>query len=275
MSIKIAIHGAAGRMGRSLVRVVHETEGAELVGAVDHGDAVGKDAGALAGVDSLGVSITSDARAAVSGADVVIDFTLPDATAALLPVVEAANARLVIGTTGLAAETEAAIGALSKERAVVYAPNYSQGVTALFYLAERAAELMGPAFDAEIFEMHHRLKVDAPSGTAVKLLDVVARAKGVDPKRDRVCGREGQVGARTDAEIGVMTLRGGDVVGEHTLYLSGIGERLELTHRATDRMIFARGAVRAALFCAPRGPGLYDMFDVMGISRVETRPSSC
>jgi 4-hydroxy-tetrahydrodipicolinate reductase len=275
MSIKIAIHGAAGRMGRSLVRVVHETANAVLVGAVDHGDAVGKDAGSLAGLDALDVTVTSDAAAAIADADVVIDFTLPHATSALLPLVEAAGARLVIGTTGLSAETDAAIGALSKRRAVVYAPNYSQGVTALFYLAERAAELMGPAFDAEIVEMHHRLKVDAPSGTAVKLLDVVARAKGVDAKRDRVCGREGQVGARTDAEIGVMTLRGGDVVGEHTLFLSGIGERLELTHRATDRMIFARGAVRAALWVSAQPVGLYDMFDVMGISRVETRPAAC
>lgn len=267
MPIKIAIHGAAGRMGRSLVRVVHEVQDAELVGAVDHGEAVGKDAGVLAGLDPLGVTVTSDAREGIAQADVVIDFTLPKATAGLLPLVEESGAKLVIGTTGLSDGTNAAIAALAKERGVVYAPNYSQGVTALFYLAERAAELMGPAFDAEIFEMHHRHKVDAPSGTAVKLLEVVARAKGVDPKKDRVCGREGQVGARTDAEIGVMTLRGGDVVGEHTLYLSGYGERLELTHRATDRMIFARGAVRAALWVAGKGPGLYDMFDVMGISR--------
>ena len=267
MSIKIAIHGAGGRMGRSLVRVVHETPSAELVGAVDHGETVGKDAGALAGLEPLGVEITADVSAAIARADVVIDFTLPHATAALLPLVEASAARLVIGTTGITDETNAAIRALASARGIVYAPNYSQGVTALFYLAERAAELMGPAFDAEIFEMHHRLKVDAPSGTAVKLLDVVARAKGADPKRDALFGREGQVGARTDAEIGVMTLRGGDVVGEHTLFLSGVGERLELTHRATDRMIFARGAVRAALFAATAGPGLFDMFDVMGISR--------
>lgn len=267
MTVKIAIHGAAGRMGQSIAQVIHETEGASLIAAIDHAAAAGRAYEELVGAAGKGLMIEESLEKALSEADVIIDFTLPHATAALLERAKDSDAKIVIGTTGLTDETENAIRERASRSAVVYAPNYSQGVTALFYLAELAAKMMGPAFDAEIIEMHHRMKVDSPSGTALKLLEVVAAGKGLDARNDRITGRDGQVGARTDNEIGVMALRGGDVVGEHTLYLSGLGERLELTHRATDRMIFARGAVRAALFAAMKDPGLYDMFDVMGIER--------
>lgn len=267
MTVKIAIHGAAGRMGQSIARVIHETEGAALVAAVDHAAAAGRSMNELVGAAGADLTIEDSLDRALAEADVIIDFTLPHATAALLERAKDSKARIVIGTTGLTDETEAMIRERASTRALVYAPNYSQGVTALFYLAELAARMMGPDFDAEIIEMHHRMKVDSPSGTALKLLEVVAAGKDLDPRADRVTGRDGQVGAREDREIGVMALRGGDVVGEHTLYLSGLGERLELTHRATDRMIFARGAVRAALFASTKAPGLYDMFDVMGIER--------
>ncbi|NLE46763.1 MAG: 4-hydroxy-tetrahydrodipicolinate reductase [Sandaracinaceae bacterium] len=267
MAVKIAIHGAAGRMGQSIAQVIHETEGAALVAAVDRAAVAGRALREFIGAAGAEITIEDSLDRALEVTDVIIDFTLPDATAKLLESAARSKAKIVIGTTGLTDETEALIRDRAQDRAVVYAPNYSQGVTALFYLAELAAKLMGPAFDAEIIEMHHRMKVDSPSGTALKLLEVVAEAKGLSARDDRVTGRDGQVGARTDREIGVMALRGGDVVGEHTLYLSGLGERLELTHRATDRMIFARGAVRAALFAANQTPGLYDMFDVMGIER--------
>ena len=174
---------------------------------------------------------------------------------------------MVIGTTGLDASTRAALERAAERVPIVFAPNYSQGVNALYFLAARATELLGPDFDAEILEIHHRHKVDSPSGTAVRLGEVVAQAKQLDPERVVTHGRSGQVGARPLDEVGVMALRGGDVVGEHTLYLVGEGERVELTHRATDRTIFARGAVRAARWVVSRPAGLYDMTDVMGIPR--------
>jgi 4-hydroxy-tetrahydrodipicolinate reductase len=174
---------------------------------------------------------------------------------------------MVIGTTGLDAATRAALERAAERVPVVYAPNYSQGINALYFLAGRAAELLGPSFDAEIVEMHHRYKMDAPSGTAVRLAEVVATAKRLDAERAIRHGRSGQVGERPLEEVGVLALRGGDVVGEHTLYLVGDGERIELTHRATDRLIFARGAVRAAHWVVGRSAGLYDMIDVMGIPR--------
>jgi len=174
---------------------------------------------------------------------------------------------MVIGTTGLDSDTRAALERAAERVPIVFAPNYSQGVNALYFLAARAAELLGPGFDAEIVEIHHKRKVDSPSGTAVRLSEVVAAAKRLDPERAVTHGRSGHVGARPLEEVGVMALRGGDVVGEHTLYLVGEGERIELTHRATDRSIFARGAVRAAHWVVGRPAGLYDMADVMGIPR--------
>ena len=173
----------------------------------------------------------------------------------------------MLGTTGLSEAQKNAVSELARTVPVVFAPNYSQGVTALFHLAGRATELMGAAFQPEITEIHHKHKVDAPSGTAVKLAEVVAQAKGLPLGEAGVYGREGNVGPRGDDELGVFALRGGDVVGEHTLFLFGEGERIEITHRATDRTIFARGAVRAAHWVCQQAPGLYDMFDVMGVAR--------
>lgn len=267
--VRVAIHGAAGRMGQSITRVLHVDNQAALVAAMDRdgSDFVGGDIGLLSGIGENGVVVTSDLEAFLKNVEVVIDFSTPSATSRLLPVCAGQHIPLVIGTTGLDTNARAAIERAAERVPVVYAPNYSQGVNALYFLAARAAELLGPDFDAEIVEMHHRHKTDAPSGTAVRLHEVVADAKGFDAGKAATHGRSGQVGARPREEIGVMTLRGGDVVGEHTLYLAGEGERLELTHRAVDRSIFARGAVRAGTWVVGKPAGLYDMADVMGIAR--------
>lgn len=265
--VRVAIHGAAGRMGLSIIRVLREGHGVELVGAIDRSIHAGKDAGVLSGHDPLGVLVTDDVEAALANADVVIDFTHPTASLPLYRKLAARKMPTVIGTTGFEAEGKAAIAELGASAPVVFAPNYSQGVTMLFALSAQAAALLNQGFDAEIVEMHHRLKVDSPSGTAVKLAEVVAEARKLDYEKVKVHGRSGQVGARTDEEIGVLALRGGDVVGEHTLFLAGLGERIEITHRATDRTIFARGAVRAAGWVVGQKPGVYDMFDVMGLAK--------
>ncbi|MFW6050880.1 MAG: 4-hydroxy-tetrahydrodipicolinate reductase [Myxococcota bacterium] len=263
------MHGAAGRMGRSILGVLRDHEDARVAAALEHAESplLGEDVGVVAGGLPVGLEVTSNVEAAVAACDVVIDFSVPEATERVLRACAAQGRPAVVGTTGLTDEGRRAVQALAEQVAVVQAPNFSQGVTLLFHLAALATERLGARFDAEIVEMHHRHKVDAPSGTALRLGEVVARARGLDPDRALVKQREGQVGPRTDDEVGVMTLRGGDVVGEHTLVLAGAGERLELTHRATDRSIFARGAVRAAVWATSQGPGLYDMADVMGIPR--------
>ncbi|MFO0692993.1 MAG: 4-hydroxy-tetrahydrodipicolinate reductase [Polyangiales bacterium] len=267
MARRLAIHGAAGRLGLAIVRVLPEAPELELVAALGRGAALGQDVGTLAGAEALGVRITDGIEAAISDADVVIDTSHPTASLPLFERLEVHGKPVVIATTGFEAEGLRAIERLGRRVPVVFAPSYSQGVTVLFHLAARAAERLGEGFDAEIVEMHHRRKVDAPSGTAVELAAVVAEARGGSYAESAVHGRSGQVGARSDAEIGVLALRGGDVVGEHTLILAGLGERLELVHRATDRHIFARGAVRAARWVVGRQPGVYDMFDVMGVER--------
>ncbi|MGB8330475.1 MAG: 4-hydroxy-tetrahydrodipicolinate reductase [Polyangiales bacterium] len=267
--VQVAIHGAAGRMGQSIAAVLNDDIDANLVAAMDREDAelLGRDVGVLTTGVPSGVCITSDVEEFLSNVQVVIDFSTVSATAKLLPLCAGQHIPMVIGTTGLDATTRASLQRAAERVAIVFAPNYSQGVNALYFLAARAAELLGPSFDAEIVEMHHRNKVDAPSGTAAHLAEVVSAAKQLDPERAVTHGRSGMVGARRLEEIGVMALRGGDVVGEHTLHLVGEGERIELTHRATDRSIFARGAVRAAHWVVGRPAGLYDMADVMGIPR--------
>jgi 4-hydroxy-tetrahydrodipicolinate reductase len=256
-------------MGQSIASVLHDDLDATLVAAMDREgcELAGRDMGTLSGVSPSGVRITTDVEEFLSNVEVVIDFSIASATAKLLPLCAGQHIPMVIGTTGLDAATRAALERAAERVPIVFAPNYSQGVNALYFLAARATELLGPSFDAEIVEIHHRHKVDAPSGTAVRLGEVVAEAKLLDPKLAVSHGRSGQVGARPLEEVGVMALRGGDVVGEHTLYLVGEGERIELTHRATDRTIFARGAVRAAHWVVGRPAGLYDMADVMGIPR--------
>ena len=265
---RVSVHGAAGRMGRSIVRVLVEDKGATLVSAIDRGShsAIGQDAGVLAGLpEPLGVALTSSLEAALERAEVVIDFSLPDASASLFAACAQRRVAAVVGTTGLDATARAQLDALCKVAPVVVAPNYSVGVNVLWALAAQAVRLLGPEYDIEIVEMHHRHKLDAPSGTAARLAEVVAQARGVDAAKAVRPGRSG-MGARMPDEIGVHALRGGDVVGDHTLVLAGPGEQIQLTHRAHSREIFALGAVRAAHFVVGRPPGLYEMTDVLGIT---------
>ncbi len=267
--VKVAIHGAAGRMGQNIAAVVEADPNAALVAAMDRPQSplIGQDIAALTGAEPRGVPITADVEEFLANVEVVIDFSTALATEKLLPMCAGQRIPMVIGTTGLDGSTRAGLERAAEMLPIVFAPNYSQGVNALYFLAARATELLGPAFDAEIVEMHHRHKVDSPSGTAVRLAEVVSSAKKLDAERAVTHGRSGHVGARPGGEIGVMALRGGDVVGDHTLYLVGEGERLELRHQATDRSIFARGALRAAHWVVGRPAGLYDMADVMGIPR--------
>ncbi len=263
---RVALHGATGRMGRAIVQVIASDPGAVLVAAyAAPGDVdLGRDAGELAGVARAGVAI--EPLSGAIDADVVIDFTNPTATESIVFRCRESRVPLVSGTTGLTAAQDRALDELSEVVPVVHSPNMSVGVNVLFHLAEIATRLLGSAFDPEIVEMHHRQKIDAPSGTAVRLAERVALARGLDPEKAVVHGRSGQVGPRRDDEIGVMTLRGGGVVGEHTLVLAGPGERVELVHRAQDRSIFAHGAVRAARWIVGTHPGRYGMSDVLGLT---------
>jgi 4-hydroxy-tetrahydrodipicolinate reductase len=265
MTLKIAVHGAAGRMGRAVVQLVQEAADLKLVAAVDspHSKCLGQDAGELSGAGHCGVAIT-DRIDAIAEADVVIDFSLPVALDALLAAAERHARPLVIATTGLSAEQRAAVDALARKIPLVAAPNYSTGVAVLYHLAERASALL-KEFDLEVVEMHHRHKVDAPSGTALGLAEAAARGRNLNAREHAVYGRQGHPGARTDDEIGIMTLRGGDVIGDHTLILAGPGERLELSHKASNRALFARGALRAARFLAGKAPGRYGMNHVLGL----------
>lgn len=261
MTFRCGVFGATGRMGLSIVREAAGC-GGQVVAAVSSTH-LGEDIGGLAGVGATGVRVESE-LAVFAGCDVVIDFSAPAASAELMGWAGGARMPVVSGTTGTVdgVDLQGSAGRLAESAPVVFEPNFSQGVTILFELARLAATWAGPEFDAEVVEMHHRHKVDSPSGTAARLVQVVAEAKEI---QHRAHGREGQVGPRRPSEIGVMALRGGDVVGEHTLFLAGLGERIELTHRATDRAIFARGALRAAAWVVGRDPGLYGMRDVLGM----------
>lgn len=265
---RIAVVGAAGRMGRAIVRAVAETADARLAAAVERPGApeLGADAGTLAGLPPLGVALAPGLPAA-GATDVWIDFSAPAASVANARAAAAAGAGIVIGTTGLSAADREAIAAAARAAAVVLAPNMSVGVNVLLRLVADAARALGPAYDLEIVEAHHRGKRDAPSGTALRLAEALAEATGRDLGQTARYARQGDIGPRTAEEIGIQTIRGGDVVGDHTVFFLGIGERIELTHRASSRDTFARGAVRAALWLAGRAPGLYDMRDVLGLGR--------
>lgn len=267
MTIKVAVHGAAGRMGRTVAQLVHEAADLSLVAAVDAPGSplLGRDAGELAGVAPAGVKISSE-LAELERADVVVDFSLPVALPRLFDRLQEKPLPLVLATTGVDAALFARVEQLAQRMPLVAAPNYSLGVAVLCHLAEQATALL-PGFDLEIIEMHHRNKVDAPSGTALGLLDAAARGRQQDGRAQAVFGRQGHPGARTDSEIGVMTLRGGDVIGDHTLILAGAGERLELSHRASNRSLFAHGALRAARYLIGKGPGRYTMPQVLGLTR--------
>jgi 4-hydroxy-tetrahydrodipicolinate reductase len=267
--VRVAVPGAAGKMGRMILKVISETPSAELVAAVERpGSALlGQDAGLVAGIGELGVVIRSELDDALANADVIIDFTAPTATAWTVSRAAEHEVGVVIGTTGLGEAEKRAVWHASETIPIVLSANMSLGVNVLFGLIAQAARALGDDYDVEVVELHHRQKKDAPSGTALAMASVLAEALERDLGKVARYGREGQVGARSTDEIGVLAVRGGDIVGEHTAYFCGLGERLEITHRASSRETFARGAVRAAEWLRDRDPGLYDMQDVLGLRK--------
>ncbi|MFM9817147.1 UNVERIFIED_CONTAM: 4-hydroxy-tetrahydrodipicolinate reductase [Spiribacter pallidus] len=267
MGVRVGILGAGGRMGRTLVQLVAESKDLALGAAtVEPGSPwVGCDAGELAGAGQAGVAVVDDPMAAAQAADVLVDFTLPAALPGNLAAVEATTTPIVIGTTGLDSDDVARLDAVAARVPLVQAANYSSGVTLMRHLARVAAGALGDDYDIEIVEAHHRHKQDAPSGTARALGESVAAGRGVALEDRAVYARHGITGARPRGEIGFQTLRGGDIVGEHTVLFAGEGERLELTHRASSRAVFARGALRAAHWVKDQPPGRYDMEDVLGL----------
>ncbi|MBK9516244.1 MAG: 4-hydroxy-tetrahydrodipicolinate reductase [Anaeromyxobacter sp.] len=266
--INVVVTGAAGRMGREIVRLVLSTPGLRLHGAVERaGPAIGQDAAQLAGLPPAGVPVVEGLAAALPGAGCLVDFTHFEASAAHAEACAAAGVAVVIGSTGFTPEARARVAAAAAKVPVLLSPNMSVGVNVLFELVRQAAAVLGEAYDVEIVELHHKKKKDAPSGTAMRLAEVAVEALGRDAAADLCFERHGMIGERPAREIGVQTVRGGDIVGEHTVYFCGEGERLELTHRATAREQFARGAVRAALWLGGRAPGLYDMADVLGFRK--------
>lgn len=265
--MRLVVTGAAGRMGRMLVKTIAETEGVRLSGALERegSPALGQDAGTLAGVGASGLPITSDALEAFVAADGVIDFSSPDATVAFADLAAQARIVHVIGTTGLSGDDLARIGRAAWHAPIVRSGNMSLGINILAGLVKRVAQSLGAEFDIEILEMHHRMKVDAPSGTALLLGEAAAAGRDVALAERSVRARDGQTGARVTGDIGFATLRGGSVVGDHTVIFAGRGERLELTHRAEDRSNFATGALQAAVWARGHKPGLYSMADVLGL----------
>lgn len=266
--LRLAVVGAAGRMGRMLTQTIPDTLGVRLVAALEPPDSpmIGFDSGAAFGQGTNGVPVTSDVTAALAQADAVVDFSSPSATVAMTHAAAKARVAHIIGTTGLSAEDLEAIAAAGRETVVVRSGNMSLGVNLLAVLVERAAQALGPAWDAEIVEMHHRLKVDAPSGTALLLGEAAARGRGVNLAEHSARGRDGLTGPRRPGDIGFASLRGGTVIGDHTVIFAGAGERIEFSHHAEDRGIFARGALAAALWSRGKAPGLYSMADVLGLS---------
>ena len=265
--MKVAVMGAAGRMGRALVQAVKESPGLVLAGACERAGSnfVGQDAGELAGVGKLGVPITDDALAVIARVDGILDFTGAAASVEFAGL--CANARIVhvMGSTGFSEADEAKIRAAARHATIIKAGNMSLGVNLLVALTKKVAAALDPDFDIEIVEMHHKHKVDAPSGTALMLGEAAAAGRGVALKDAAVRVRDGHTGARKRGDIGFATLRGGNVVGEHTVIFAADGERVELTHKASDRGIFARGAVKAIAWGRGKGPGLFTMADVLGL----------
>jgi 4-hydroxy-tetrahydrodipicolinate reductase len=260
--VRIALHGATGRMGQAIVRLVKESGSDQIVGAIAHAEAPeqGRDVGELASVGPIGVEVSADVGAALLGAEVVIDFSNARAVPSLARAAARAKVALVVGTTGVDATGAGAIEQAAREVPVLWAPNMSLGIEVLAEMARMAVKALGADYDVEIVETHHRHKVDAPSGTALRLADAVREARGDLSNR---YGREGNAGPRPDGEMAVLALRGGDVIGDHTIHLLGPGERFEITHRATHRDIFARGALRAARWLVGRAPGRYTVRDML------------
>ena len=266
-TLPVAVVGAAGRMGRMLVHAIHAETGVRIASAVERqGDRhVGLDAGMVAGVGEIGVRIGHTLEHALADSEVCIDFTLPDPTIEHAEACRSRRCAMVIGTTGLSREQRGIIEDAARDIPIVHAPNMSVGVNLCFKLLDVAARALGDGVDVEIVEAHHRNKVDAPSGTAVRMGEIVAGALGRDLSECAIYGRQGHTGIRDRNTIGFETIRAGDIVGEHTVMFAGDGERIELTHRAASRANFAAGAVRAARWVVHRPPGLYDMLDVLGL----------
>ena len=266
-SVTVAVAGASGRMGRMLIEAVLASADCRLGGALDveGSPMLGQDAGAFAG-QATGVVVTSDLRRGLAGTQVLIDFTRPEGTLAHLAVCRELGVRAVIGTTGFSAEQKATIGAHALHLALVLAPNMSVGVNVMLKLVEQAARLLGDAYDLEVTEVHHKHKIDAPSGTALALGEALAHARGVTLAAQGVFARHGHTGERRAGSIGFAALRGGDIVGDHTVLYCGPGERLEITHRSASRANYAEGSLRAARFVAGKASGLFGMADVLGLS---------
>ncbi|MCG7972270.1 MAG: 4-hydroxy-tetrahydrodipicolinate reductase [Candidatus Thiodiazotropha taylori] len=264
---RVAVVGAAGRMGKSLVQAVHETDGLTLGAATERAESglIGRDAGELAGLGSFDLALVDDLAKVVDEFDVVIDFTTPAATLKHLQICKDAGKQMVIGTTGLSDSDKATLAEAGEKIGIVFAPNMSVGVNLCFKLLEVAAKVMGDEADIEIIEAHHRHKVDAPSGTALRMGEVIADTLGRDLKSCAVYGREGNTGARDSKTIGFETIRAGDVVGEHSVWFAMEGERVEIAHKASSRMNFARGAVRASKWIGSKSNGLFDMQDVLSL----------
>ena len=266
--MKIAIAGATGRMGKMLIEAVLNCTDAELVGALEHESCslLGEDAGGFLG-KKTGVTITSDVTKALTGAEFLIDFTRPEGTMAHLAVAQKTGSKMIIGTTGLSPEQIDSLKKASAHLAIVFAPNRSGGVNATFKLLEIAAKMLNEGYDIEIIEAHHRHKVDAPSGTALRMGEVIADALGEKLDDVAVYAREGHTGERKAGSIGFATIRGGDIVGDHTVLFAGEGERIEISHKSSSRQSYAQGSLRAARFLQAQKAGLYDMQDVLGLRK--------
>ncbi len=265
--IKVIVTGAAGRMGSRIISIINETEGIKLVGATEKrgSKSIGKDSGELAGIGKNNISISDDITEIIKGCDVIIDFTSPASSLENLYAAAEEKKAIVIGTTGFSDEHLKKINDLSKEIRCVLSPNMSVGVNVMFKVIRDMAKILGDEYDIEIIEAHHRFKKDAPSGTAMKMAEILADSVKRDLSKVGVYARKGVIGERKKEEIGIQTIRAGDIVGEHTVMFGGLGERLEITHKAQSRDNFARGAVKAALWIVGMPHGIYDMQDVLGL----------
>jgi len=263
--IKAIVVGAAGRMGNRIIHMINETPSITLSRAIERPDhpSIGKDIGEVIGLGKMGIPLEDNLKKA--GGDVIINFSNPKTSIESLEFAKEAGMAIVVGTTGLGPEQLEKVNDLSKSVRCVFAPNLSVGMNVMFKIVQEIAQVLGPEYDVEILEAHHRLKKDSPSGTAVRLGELIAKALGRDLDRVGVYGRKGMVGERTKEEIGMQVIRAGDIVGEHTVLFGGIGERLEVIHRAHSRDNFARGAIRAALWVVNQPNGFYDMQDVLGL----------
>ena len=263
--MRLIVAGAGGRMGRTLVKAIAETKGLVVAGAIEAEGSplLGQDSGVLAGLPANGVPLSADAAAAMAGGDGIVDFTIPKASTAFAA--HTAGKVHIVGTTGHSAEDEKLIAEAAKRAVIVKSGNFSMGVNLIAALTKRVAKTLDESFDIEIFEMHHNRKIDAPSGTALMFGRAAAQGRGIDLAQRSARGRDGETGARKAGDIGFASLRGGTVVGDHSVVFAGPAERIELVHRAEDRMIFARGALYAALWARGQKPGLYSMADVLGL----------